>query len=89
MKDIRIDGDGNFVCWKCGGRNFLYKRTSRSKWMSAGVGSALFTHKKLKCQNCGEYNQTGNAQTKPVPTVRSLHRDMKEALRGFRTDQRK
>lgn len=43
-----------------GGKNFDEKRTFRAK-AAIGVG-ALLTHKKLKCQDCGEYNQTGNAK---------------------------
>jgi hypothetical protein len=60
MQDIRIDENGDFRCWKCGGKNFDEKRTLRSK-AAFGVG-ALLTHKKLKCQSCGEYNQTGDAK---------------------------
>ena len=60
MKDIRIDSDGELCCWKCGFSNFLEKRTARSKVL-VGVGS-LVTKKKLKCQVCGEYNDTGNAK---------------------------
>ncbi len=60
MKDIQVDSQGNLHCWKCGGNSFLSKRTLRSK-VVFGVG-ALLTHKKLKCQLCGEYNQTGNAK---------------------------
>jgi hypothetical protein len=61
MQDIRIDTDGNQRCWFCGGKNFTEKRTFGSK-AALGVGS-LLTHKKLKCQSCGEYNDTGS--TKP------------------------
>lgn len=60
MQDIRIDETGAHRCWKCGGRNFDHKRTFRSK-ASLGVGAVL-THKKLKCQDCGEYNDTGHAK---------------------------
>ena len=60
MQDIRIDDEGNFRCWKCGGKNFDSKRTFAAK-AAIGVG-ALLTHKKLKCQTCGEYNDTGNAK---------------------------
>lgn len=60
MKNVRIDGDGELRCWNCGGKGLLAKRTLRSK-LAVGVG-ALLTKKKLKCQTCGEYNDTGNAQ---------------------------
>jgi ribosomal protein L40E len=60
MQNIRVDEDGNQRCWNCGGKNFTLKRTFRSKVLF-GVG-ALLTHKKLKCQLCGEYNQTGAAE---------------------------
>jgi hypothetical protein len=69
MQDIRIDAEGNHRCWKCGSKNFDEKRTFRSKAF-VGVG-ALMTHKKLKCQDCGEYNDTGHAKpfTGPAPTL--------------------
>lgn len=72
MKDVRIDAAGEFRCWKCGGKHFENKRTFRAKAIGvtagvatlgvAGAVAPLVTHKKLKCQACGEYNQTGNAQ---------------------------
>ncbi len=69
MQDIRIDTEGNHRCWKCGSKNFDEKRTFRSKAL-VGVG-ALMTHKKLKCQDCGEYNDTGHAKpfTGPAGTM--------------------
>jgi hypothetical protein len=60
MQDVRVDEAGDFRCWNCGGKNFISKRTARAK-VAVGVG-ALLTHKKLKCQACGEYNQTGAAK---------------------------
>ncbi len=60
MKDIRIDDQGRRRCWNCGGTGFTEKRTTRSKLM-VGVG-ALVTKKKLKCQSCGEYNDTGSSK---------------------------
>lgn len=60
VKDIRVDADGEFRCWNCGNKGLLAKRTFRSK-MLVGVG-ALLTKKKLKCQTCGEFNDTGNAK---------------------------
>lgn len=60
MKDIRVDSQGRQRCWNCGGLNFTHKRTFRSKAL-VGVG-ALLTKKKLKCQSCGEYNDTGRAK---------------------------
>lgn len=68
MKDIRVDSEGEFRCWNCGNKGLLAKRTFRSK-MFVGVG-ALLTKKKLKCQTCGEYNDTGNAQPFTGPESR-------------------
>ena len=68
VKDVRVDGDGALRCWNCGTRSLLAKRTFRSK-MLVGVG-ALLTKKKLKCQTCGEYNDTGNAQPFAGPEAR-------------------
>ena len=68
MKDIRVDSDGEFRCWNCGNKGLLAKRTFRSK-MLVGVG-ALLTKKKLKCQTCGEYNDTGNAKPYTGPEAR-------------------
>jgi Protein of unknown function (DUF2510) len=68
MKDVRVDGEGELRCWNCGNRGLLAKRTFRSK-MLVGVG-ALLTKKKLKCQTCGEYNDTGNAKPFSGPESR-------------------
>ncbi|MBP7594315.1 MAG: DUF2510 domain-containing protein [Candidatus Microthrix sp.] len=58
---------GDLVCWKCGSKNLLAKRTTRSK-VVVGVG-ALATKKKLKCMACGEYNDVGNA--KPTASAKA------------------
>lgn len=68
MKHVRVDSDGELRCWNCGNKGLLAKRTLRSK-MLVGVG-ALITKKKLKCQTCGEYNDTGNAQPFTGPEAR-------------------
>ncbi|MGD0083550.1 MAG: SHOCT domain-containing protein [Acidimicrobiales bacterium] len=68
MKDVRIDRDGSLRCWNCGAKGFTEKRTLRSKAL-VGVG-ALLTKKKLKCQNCGEYNDTGNEKPYEGPADR-------------------
>jgi hypothetical protein len=68
MKDIRVDSDGEFRCWNCGNKGLIEKRTFRSKAL-IGVG-ALLTKKKLKCQTCGEYNDTGNAKPYTGPEAR-------------------
>jgi hypothetical protein len=60
MKDIRVDAQGQQRCWNCGGVGFTEKRTARSKVL-VGVGTFV-TKKKLKCQSCGEYNDTGSAK---------------------------
>jgi DNA-directed RNA polymerase subunit RPC12/RpoP len=72
MKNVRIDQDANLRCWNCGGKGFTEKRTTRSKVM-VGVG-ALVTKKKLKCQVCGEYNDTGNAQPYDGPAARKYRK---------------
>jgi hypothetical protein len=68
MKDVRVDAEGELRCWNCGMKGLLAKRTFRSK-MLIGVGS-LLTKKKLKCQTCGEYNDTGNAKPFDGPASR-------------------
>jgi len=68
MKDIRVDSEGEFRCWNCGNKGLIEKRTFRSKAL-IGVG-ALLTKKKLKCQTCGEYNDTGSAKPYTGPAAR-------------------
>ncbi len=68
MKDVRVDSEGELRCWNCGNKGLLEKRTFRSKAL-VGVG-ALMTKKKLKCQTCGEYNDTGNAKPYSGPSSR-------------------
>lgn len=68
MKDVRVDSEGALRCWNCGNTGLLAKRTLRSK-MLVGVG-ALLTKKKLKCQTCDEYNDTGNAKPFTGPEAR-------------------
>ena len=65
---MRVDGDGELRCWNCGSKGLIAKRTFRSK-MLVGVG-ALLTKKKLKCQTCDEYNDTGNADPFTGPEAR-------------------
>jgi hypothetical protein len=60
VKDIQVDGNGVQHCWKCGGTNFTRKRTTRSK-VAFGFG-ALLANQKLRCDGCGEYNDTGSAK---------------------------
>lgn len=58
MKNVKIGKDGESRCWKCGAASFREKRTVRAKVVgtaTVGVG-ALATKKKLKCRNCGKYN---------------------------------
>ena len=73
MKNIRIDADGTPRCWNCGAKGFTEKRTFRSKVM-VGVG-ALITKKKMKCQRCGEYNDTGNGQPYDGPDGRKYRKE--------------
>lgn len=70
MKSVRIDTTGQTRCWNCGSTSFKEKRTFRSK-MLVGVGS-LLTKKKLKCNACGEYNQTGAAKPYKGPKSKRL-----------------
>lgn len=70
MRNVRMDTAGVLRCWKCGSAAFKSKRTLRSK-MVVGVG-ALVTKKKLKCEACGEYNDTGNAQPYKGPASARL-----------------
>jgi hypothetical protein len=72
MRDVKIDSDGALRCWNCGGKNFDSKRTGRSKLL-VGVGT-LATKRKLKCQVCGEYNQTGNAKPYSAPASRKYRK---------------
>lgn len=65
-----MDTAGVLRCWKCGSAAFKSKRTLRSK-MAVGVG-ALVTKKKLKCEACGEYNDTGNAKPYKGPASSRL-----------------
>lgn len=72
MKDVRIDENSELRCWNCGGKGFTEKRTTRAKVL-VGVG-ALLTKKKLKCQTCGEYNDTGNAKPFTGPEDRKYRK---------------
>lgn len=81
MKDVRIDQANELRCWNCGAKGFTEKRTLRSKAL-IGVG-ALLTKKKLKCQVCGEYNDTGNAKPWDGPASRKYQKayDAEQAAR--------
>lgn len=82
MKNIRIDTTGAPRCWKCGSSSFKQKRTFRSKTIGVVVGvptlglaggaTALLTKKKLKCNACGEYSQTGRGRPYKGPKSRRL-----------------
>lgn len=79
MNDVRVDDDGNLRCWNCGGKNFLNKRTGRAHiigYLTATVG-AFATKKKLKCQQCGEYNQVGDAKPFDGPADPKRRAEMK------------
>lgn len=73
MKDIRFDVDGTPRCWNCGSKGLTEKRTFRAKAM-VGVG-AMLTKKKLKCQRCGEYNDTGNGKPYEGPADRKFRKE--------------
>ena len=70
VRDIEIDADGRQRCWKCGGQNFTQQRTTRSK-VSVGLGAAL-TKKKLRCVQCGTYNDVGSAKPYQPAASRSV-----------------
>jgi hypothetical protein len=70
VKDVRIDTAAQLRCWNCGCTGFKSKRTMRSKAL-VGVG-ALITKKKLKCEACGEYNDTGRAKPYKGPSSARL-----------------
>ncbi|MED5264698.1 MAG: hypothetical protein VYA88_01010 [Actinomycetota bacterium] len=55
MKDVWIDEYGEQRCWSCSGNDFTAKRPMRSILLLGGL--ALLTKKKLKCLNCGEFNE--------------------------------
>ena len=80
MKDVRIDANGDTRCWNCGSKGLTPKRTFRSKAL-VGVG-ALMTKKKLKCQRCGEYNDTGNGKPYSGPAARKYRKEYQAELKG-------
>ena len=86
MKDIRVDSDGEFRCWNCGNKGLLEKRTFRSKAL-IGVG-ALLTKKKLKCQTCGEFNDTGNAKPYDGPASRKWRKQWEKVETAKSKSQR-
>lgn len=86
MKDIRVDSEGELRCWNCGNKGLLEKRTFRSK-MLVGVG-ALLTKKKLKCQTCGEYNDTGNAKPYEGPASRKWRKAWEKSESAKTASQR-
>lgn len=85
MRDVCVDGDGVLRCWNCGGKDqFLAKRTGAAHitgFVTVGIG-ALATKKKLKCQLCGEYNQTGNAKPYMGPAGRKYRKQEQRAQKA-------
>ena len=87
MEDIRIDKDGLPRCWNCGSKGFTEKRTFRAKATAVGAGlltvgvaggaAALLTKKKLKCQRCGKYNDTGSGKPYDGPAGREYRKEWK------------
>ena len=72
MKNVCVDSNGELRCYNCGSKGFTEKRTLRAK-MLVGVG-ALLTKKKLKCQVCGEYNDSGNADPYTGPASKKYRK---------------
>jgi Protein of unknown function (DUF2510) len=90
MKDVRVDSDGEFRCWNCGNKGLLGKRTGRAHiagYLTVGVG-ALATKKKLKCQTCGEYNDTGSAKPYDGPASRKWRKEWEKIERAKSAAQR-
>ena len=66
MKNVTIDENGDARCWNCGAKSFREKRTVRAKTIVVLLCITLIgliflplilaTKKKLKCNNCGKYN---------------------------------
>ena len=83
MKDIRVDDSGDQRCWNCGGKNFTQQRTMRSK-VAFGVGAVL-TKKKLRCVQCGEYNDVGNAKPFTGPADRKYRKAWEAEQAAART----
>lgn len=75
MKDVRVDDEGNMRCWKCGGKALNSERTTRSK-LTLGVATLGVTKSKLRCQLCGEYNDTGSAKAWTSPKKPRLARKL-------------
>lgn len=67
MKDIRIDAAGDLRCWNCGSKHFNAQRTLKSK-VGFGVG-ALLVKPKMRCIQCGKYNDTGSAKPYREPAA--------------------
>ncbi len=86
MKDVRVDFDGELRCWNCGSKGFTEKRTFRSKAL-VGVG-ALLTKKKLKCQTCGEFNDTGSAKPFTGPASRKWRKAWEKSEQAKSAAQR-
>ena len=76
MKNVCVDTSGELRCWNCGSKGFTEKRTFRAKYLAGPL--ALMTKKKLKCQICGEYNDSGNADPYNGPHSKK-YRQMYEA----------
>jgi hypothetical protein len=90
MKDVRVDGDGEFRCWNCGNKGLLAKRTGRAHitgYLTVGIG-ALATKKKLKCQTCGEYNDTGSAKPFNGPASRNWRKEWEKSEKAKSAAQR-
>ena len=66
MKNVVIDDNGDARCWNCGAKSFREKRTFRAKLIVVLIAitvvgliflpAVLATKKKLRCNNCGKYN---------------------------------
>ena len=78
MKNVCVDNAGELRCYNCGSKGFTEKRTMRAK-MLVGVG-ALLTKKKLKCQVCGEYNDSGNADPYTGPASKKYRKMYEQEL---------
>ena len=72
MKNVCVDSSGELRCYNCGSKGFTEKRTVRAKMLSPVL--APLTKKKLKCQVCGEYNDSGNADPYTGPASKKYRK---------------
>jgi hypothetical protein len=85
MKNVCVDSSGELRCYNCGSKGFTEKRTMRAKLL-VGVG-AMLTKKKLKCQVCGEYNDSGSADPYTGPAAKKYRKMYESELAAASSSQ--